>query len=87
MTEPNVTEIRLNDETVKVLIKWNEGRSRRSTIIDKLFVEYLLISLIGTEQIKENDIDENILAIIKGILSSDYRTINSIKSLFIFRFV
>lgn len=68
MTKPNVTEIRLNDETVKVLIKWNEGRSRRSTIIDKLFVEYLLISLIGTEKIKENDIDENILATIKGII-------------------
>lgn len=67
MTEPNVTEIRLNDESVKVLIKWNEGRSRRSTIIDKLFVEYLLVSFIGSEKIKENDIDENILAIIKGI--------------------
>lgn len=68
MTLPDVTELRLKNECVNVLLKWNKGRSRKSTLIDTLFVEYLLVSLVGTEKIKSKELRDEVVAVIKGVV-------------------
>lgn len=56
MTEPGSTELRLNNEGIQVLLKWNDGHTRKSKSIDKLFIQYLFISFVGIEKITENGI-------------------------------
>lgn len=59
-------ELILSNSAVQALTKWNIDRFRQSAIIDKIFIEYLIIILVGTVKIKAEDVGEEAINLIKG---------------------
>lgn len=60
------SEIILNNDAVKMLTKWNKDCFLQSPVIDRIFVEYLMIILIGTVKIMADDMDPEKINLIKG---------------------
>lgn len=66
-------EVRLSNNAVKILTTWN-AEKRQSLLIDKLFIEYLLVAMLGIEKIKESNFDAKILDLVKGKYTSNSQT-------------
>lgn len=63
------TEVRISDDLVKALIKWNGSIYRRSEHFDEKFVKGLLVSFVGIKKICNNEVQHEIVELIRGELN------------------
>lgn len=64
------TEVRLQEDFVVALIKWNGPTYRQLPHFDKKFLKVLLVSFIGVKNLIENDIPAAVIELVQGNLKN-----------------
>lgn len=68
-TQNGAKKVHMSLKTVKGLTQLNSTENRKKHQYDKAFIKALLVDLIGIRQIKELGVDNDILKLIKSMLS------------------